>query len=251
MYKNRIRLFETKQTIEKSKDLKILREPFPQFSQPNFRSSLIRNRLYEVYSKTNTSFLKTLVLNLKRFLNQELSKNEFIENCSKYGIGFMLYPNQNSEVIICYFDPYLNLIVIPVYQNTIKALNDNTLDIDEYVDLLEVCITHEDTHKQQFKKYFLYSKNYKYPDSTDNTNLTTKNIAYYNQTIEAQAYGRQLGCVLRKKFPNLTVNLIFQKIWKNELKYELLDIYRDSRVSDKAFDKFFRALYNYLANREA
>lgn len=212
--------------------------------------SLLRKRLFEVYSKTNTTFLKDLILKLQSFLNKKISSKDFINYSIKYGIGFMLYPNQNSENIICCFDPYLNLIIIPVYQNTIENLKNNTLDINEYINLLEVCIVHEDTHKQQFKKYSLYNKNYKFPDFQNPTILTNKQIEYYNQIIEAQTYGRQLGCILRKKFPEESTNIIFQKIWEHKLDFELLDIYKDPRISDKAFNKFFKALYNYLDNRE-
>lgn len=215
-----------------------------------YNRSILRKRLYEVYSKIDIDFVRNLILELQKFLKGQLSIEKIQKDSLKNGIGFMLYPNQDNEAMICSFDPYLNLIIIPIYKNTIKALKTDTLDINSFVNLIEASIVHEDTHKQQFKKYFFYSKNYKLPDTTNNLKLTNKNIAYYNQIIEAQAYGRQLGYLLRKRFPDLQANIIFQKIWKNELDYELLDIYKDSRISGKAFNKFFKTLYTYLDNRE-
>lgn len=243
MIKNKTLLFDNKKP-----KFKILKESINIVDIQG--RSLIRKKLFEVYQKTQTFFLKDLILKLQAFLNKKISAKSFIEYSIKYGIGFMLYPDQNSENIICCFDPYLNLIIIPIYQNIIEGLKNNTLDIENYINLLEVCITHEDTHRQQFKKYSLYNKNYKYPDFSNTSLLTNKQIEYYNQIIEAQAYGRQLGCILKKRFPDESVNIIFQKIWENKLDFELLDIYKDSRISDRAFNKFFRALYNYLSGQE-
>lgn len=109
--------------------------------------------------------------------------------------------------------------------------------------------THEDTHKQQYKQYKDYDKNYIEPVDNDFS------WDYYNQKIEADAFGRQVGKTLRNYFPESNICDILDFIKTNKVPdlelQAILNIYSSEKVNKTSRKKFFRAMYDYLIGEEA
>lgn len=212
-----------------------------------FKISFVKKKLIEAYSKTNTDVIIDLVNKLLDLLHKKISLEDFSDYQKQIGIGFQI---QHTEKLITpFFDPTIGMIVIVVDKSVIERLIIEENYKNTFIKILKSLIVHEDTHKQQFLKYKYFSKNYKEPDS-ETTKLSAKNVAYYNQVIEADAYGREVGYDIRKEHPGLSTNFIFDKIKNKEIGHNLIDIYNDPKISNKAFNKFWRAVYDYLEGEE-
>lgn len=213
--------------------------------------------LYESYRKTDTTVAKPLVQNLYKFTIGEIGLSEFSKYQEKVGIGFDLINNfdVNDEFKPC-FDPITGMIVIAINWSMFKKVSEGEIEfLQELENLVKYTIAHEDTHKQQFMKYNLYSLGYVSPDvDIVSEELSQKEVRYFSQTIEADAYGREIGEMLRLKYPNSNVKDIFKSIYLNDAPSFIMDkirIYRDSRISRKAFQHFWRAVYDYLIGEDS
>lgn len=76
-----------------------------------------------------------------------------------------------------------------------------------------------------------------------------EDVAYFSQTIEADSYGRQVGEALKHLYPEKPISWIFKNVDNPETE-DLLNVYRSSKISKKAFQHFWRALYDYVEGNE-
>ena len=77
-----------------------------------------------------------------------------------------------------------------------------------------------------------------------------KDIDYFNQTVEADAYGREIAARLEKIYPTETVSNLFSRITSNDIQDDyikkIIGVYKDPRISDNANRAFFRSIYDFL-----
>lgn len=220
----------------------------PPFSGPNYW-------LAEVYSKTNLSFIDNLLDSLILFSkNPKEYTAQFFKLELELHIGFLEVSEEDNIKNVA-FDPLTGggMIVIPIKKSQIGLLEKDKDYRKTYKKFLKSKITHEDTHKQQFDKYIGYSKNYKIPESENPFTLKSQaDVDYFSQTIEADAYGREVGEILRELYPDDSIDIIFKDVINNQVLEieEYLEAYKDPRISKKGYQHFWRALYDYLEGKE-
>lgn len=77
-----------------------------------------------------------------------------------------------------------------------------------------------------------------------------KDIDYFNQTVEADAYGREIAARLEKLYPTETVSNLFSRITSNNIQDDyikkIIGVYKDPRINDNANRAFFRSIYDFL-----
>lgn len=77
-----------------------------------------------------------------------------------------------------------------------------------------------------------------------------KDIDYFNQTVEADAYGREIAARLEKIYPTETVSNLFSRITSNDIQDDyikkIIGVYKDPRINDNANRAFFRSIYDFL-----
>ena len=211
--------------------------------------------LREVYSKTNENNFEVLIESLLKFVKEpDKYQEEFYLNVLKFRIGFRLVPE--GQLPNPCFDPLTanGLTIIPIQMSQINFMQTDLDYKQRYIKCLKSMITHEDTHKQQFDRYWGYSKNYKIFSSENPFKLLSKeDVDYFSQPIEADAYARQVGSTIRKIYETESAEKIFDNIInKNILEdiQDLIDVYRDPRISRKGYKHFWTTLYNYLKDNE-
>lgn len=208
--------------------------------------------LAETYSKTNYKVVEDLLQNLILFYpDKNKYQKEFFEKEFKYKIGFYQVPESYS-INCCFFDPNLKMTIIPIKESKIIELCSDPNTYKNYLAFLRQKIVHEDTHKQQFDRYEGYSKDYKFPNNEAFSLKTQADVDYFSQTIEADAYGREAGQTLKDAFPDTYSEILFKMLMtdKTDCIKEYTDVYKDPRISRKAFQHFWRALYDYLKENE-
>lgn len=102
--------------------------------------------------------------------------------------------------------------------------------------------------------YNIYKK-YKNPVSLDWKNIMDKDLNYFDQFVEADAYGREIGARLEHIYNKiLSKSTILNYINNNNISDEyckkIINIYKGPRISKKSNQSFFRALYDYLVGNE-
>lgn len=210
--------------------------------------------LTEAYIRNDSINWLNVFKHIKDFVAGNISKEEFFDYCDKIEIGFEICPGAN--LIGGQFDLNTRKIVIMFTDDILKRIVDfNDNDLKELAANFWVNFTHEDTHRQQqfAAKDFNIFKNYKNITSFDWTEDLGENLEYFNQQIEADAYGREIGARLEKIYKN-SVSSVFFDINANRIKDEyckkIINVYKDPRISDKANKSFFRALYDFLNKNE-
>lgn len=222
----------------------------------HWRETLYKNksfRLMEAYKCTKKldcmDFLKTL----KKACLNEMTETDFKKYCDDKKISFELA--KGEEGIGGYFD--LNEAKI-----TILLTNDVFIEVmiadEQKLGILASNLwcnyTHEHTHMQQAKASKIGFKNYR-PSAVEYWDEDFgKSFDYFNQTIEADAYGREIATRLSSYYAGETVLDIFERIRKNDIKEEyskkIINVYKDFRIDEEVMKHFYRALYDALVGNE-
>ena len=185
----------------------------------------------------------------KRFSGQ-INDKDWNNFCKKNEIAFELI--EGFEQIGGYFDLNDRLIVIQITNDILdKIITGSSGNLQDIADNFYVAFVHEDTHRQQQDKSKVkINRNYK----NSSIEYWNKNLEhdfnYYNQDIEADAYGREIGARLEKEYPEKDSFSILGKVNRNDIEdeyiKETINIYKDPRLDKRVSHKFFRALYDYL-----
>lgn len=141
------------------------------------------------------------------------------------------------------FDPSIGVTIVPITENKIRVITSSEEEKQRYILQLRHLIVHEDTHKQQFDRYEGYCRDYKNPSFTDDAfKLNTQaDVGYFSQTIEADAYGRDVGSILKDIYPDKSANWIFENVIRKNVSEDILEyvnVYRDPRIPKKLFSTF-------------
>lgn len=218
---------------------------------PTIYISYLR-KLQEVYRKTDVRFIDDFVEDLYT----KVVEDEDLEDIArKYNVNIEIVDSNNENLVVkASYGTILNQITFKFSRKGLKNfLSDDLSFYDKAIFDMKRLLTHEDTHKQQgnksdnkaFRKYIklpdLYSKN---PED---------HVDYFDQYVEADAYGRQVGYQLRHQFGNkMSANEIYDEIKKGCVRSDILDVYsnKDNNISEKNRRKFWHTLWQYLDNQE-
>lgn len=208
----------------------------------------------EVYDRVNTKLIENYLDDLINFVLGKLDKETFYQKSKDLRIGFELVKESSKDNPK--FDPSTNnrMTIIPIKKSQLKAIIESKAFKEKYVRFLRNIIAHENTHEQQFDRYEGYCKDYVAPESENPFDLISeKDKQYFSQTIEADAYGRQVGESLLQSYKNLGCENIFKKVINNQIPEDVEDIikvYKSKEISKKAFKHFWTTLYNYIKDNE-
>lgn len=190
----------------------------------------------ESFSETNTTFLKGLILDIKNSTD-----NDFSSILEKYNIkinitdsGRLFYADYNGSCV----NFYINKTLLKIIKNA------DSEDLQNLYIIFAALYSHEDAHVQQLSKYN-FLKNYKANISSD---PDKPDLEYFDQPIEAAAYGKQMGKHLKELYPEKSIYELYDIIENtDDVKY-FMDIYRDPAISKDAKKKFYRALFDEIKN---
>ena len=216
--------------------------------------------LSETYKSTDTTLAENLAKCYILYLRNKLSAEVFYRLEDDCKIVFREVDKQNNQFYVTgAFIKKENLQKIGIDKDYLFVFETNTFTkeslstsdslLKKFLHKITEITTHEDTHKQQYKQYKDYDKNYIEPVDNDFS------WDYYNQKIEADAFGRQVGKTLRNYFPESNICDILGFIKTNKVPdlelQTILNIYSSEKVNKTSRKKFFRAMYDYLIGEEA
>lgn len=213
------------------------------------KSLMTQAWLAEAYKKTNTDFVNDFANCYIAYLNGKIDAKTFstIQYVCNISITIDEAEKLNIFLVKGRYIKQFDIFNISINNYTKSLIKSSKKYQNLFKKKLAELLVHEDTHKQQAKQYYDYDKNY-----IENTPETED--LYYNQKIEADAFGRQIGKALRLLYPNKSVDDIFSifnhKTVKDPYLQSLIDVYKSSRVSEKIKKKFIRALYDFLEGQE-
>lgn len=204
--------------------------------------------LAEAYTRKDNSVCILFLTHLQDTLNEKESIQVFEDYCNKNRVSLEIVAGE--DMFGGYFDLSKRVIVFQITKDLLYIIGlADKHTLESLANILWVSFTHEDTHHQQCKSSKAI-KHYVNPTSTYWNEDIGKNISYFNQTVEADAYGREIAARLEKLYPEDSVFSIFLRINSNKIDYEytkkIINVYRDPRINDKANKAFFRALYDFL-----
>lgn len=222
-------------------------------SKPNKFISFL---LAEAYSRNSDNLDWVEVLKkIKGVYLNEISKEDFSKFLNDKKIKLEIAAGQN--VIGGQFDLDTREMIMYFSKDVFdEILIANEKKLEKIAENFWTNFVHEDTHKQQQKaaKDYKINKNYIKPTNVDWRNLSAEDIKYFDQQIEADAYGREIGARLEKIYKRKSASSILLKVNSNTVKDEyskrIINVHKDPRISKKSNRSFFKALYDYLAGDE-
>ena len=227
----------------------------PQGRSSKYHFSFKSFLLAEVYKRNQDSIDWLEVFkNIRLRLSQKLSTTEWETYCKNLGIRLEIVKKEQS--IGGYFDIDEREVVIEFSYDIlldIETANEEKLQI--LAKNFWVNFVHEDTHRQQQtrSKESIY-KNYKPTRLKDWNKDLKEDLEYFDQHIEAGAHGREIGARLQELYPQKTPSSIFSDISRNDIDEpyvkNIINVYKDPRMSKQNSQKFFRALYDFLSGDE-
>ena len=122
---------------------------------------------------------------------------------------------------------------------------------DEFLIRAKGFFVHETTHKHQdIKSKGLFAASYKEVDKSK----IPIDYSYFNQKIEADAYGRQVGQLLKSRYPNTSYLKLLEMISTGNLSdpecQVIFDIFKSPEISKNIREKFLRATHDFVAGLE-
>lgn len=226
------------------------------FRMNNYTLFVPRTWLTEAYKKSNdVDWVKALRL-YRDCMRNAVSEKDFTSYLDENKIVFETVDGEgliggqfelSTQRVIMIFTKDIKEEIFYANENVLKNLAAN----------FWVNFVHEDTHRQQLNAAGGYDifKKYKAPETLDWTVDLIANLDYYDQSVEADAYGRDVGARLQAKFGKRssfhTIGLISSgKDVNDGYCQKLISIYKDPRISKKSHRAFFRALYDFLSGNE-
>lgn len=217
--------------------------------------NLSLQQLSEAYIRNNSIDWLDVFEHIKNFVSGDMSQKEFFNYCDSIGIALEVV--DGVGLVGGQFDLNSRKIIMMLTNDILNQILDS--DLDDLLSLATIFwinFIHEDTHRQQLKAAgdFNIFKNYKPSTVSDWTEDLGKDLNYFNQQVEADAYGREIGAKLENIYNDSNVYKIFSDINANKIKdlycKKIINVYKDPRISDKANKSFFRALYDFLNKNE-
>lgn len=215
------------------------------------------NLLTEAYIRTEKTkcfeYLKAIQL---YFLGKK-SEKDFKNYCNNHDLGLEIVAGEN--LLGGYFSTNSARIIIQMTNDIkVEIMTSSEQNLKLISDVFWVNFTHEDTHKQQFNKSKLSFKNYKPSTIQYWDEDFDKSFDYFNQKVEADAYGREIGARLSELYKlnkkSGSAEKIFRDIIANNIddlySRKIINAYKDPRIDKDTMKSFYRALYDFLEENE-
>lgn len=232
------------------------------FEESFFRRNMQPNQLLsfllaESYIRNNDNVDWFSIFKLLQSVSQKkISKEKLYKVLDDKKIGIEVLDTA-TNIIGGQFDLLNGKVIIQISKDLyLKIFSANDEWLENLAANFWINFVHEDTHRQQQNAAGNYSirKKYKSPSNLDWTEDLGKDLDYFDQQIEADAYGREIGARLEILEKNKSVANIFLDINSNSINDEyckkIINVYKDPRISKKVNKSFFRALYDFLVGNE-
>lgn len=223
--------------------------------ESNFRLSsnnLLSFLLAESYIRKSNRICLLFLKHLRNSLNNDKDTQDFLNFCKNNKVALEIVDGKDG--IGGQFRLSTQTIIFQMTKDVlfnVGAANDDMLEL--YADVLWTNFTHEDTHAQQASKSKV-KLNYISPTNKFWDEDLGKDIDYFNQTVEADAYGREIAARLEKLYPTETVSSLFLRITSNNIQDDyikkIIGVYKDPRINDNANKAFFRSIYDFLKEED-
>ena len=219
--------------------------------ESNFRLSsgnLLSFLLAESYIRKSNRVCLLFLKHLRNSLNNDKDTKDFLNFCKNNNVALEIVDGEDG--MGGQFSLSTQTIIFQMTKDVlfnVGTANDNMLEL--YADILWTNFTHEDTHAQQMSKSKV-KLNYLSPTNKFWDEDLGKDVDYFNQTVEADAYGREIAARLEKLYPTETVSNLFLRITSNNIQDDyikkIIGVYKDPRINDNANKAFFRSIYDFL-----
>lgn len=204
--------------------------------------------LAESYIRKSNRVCLLFLKHLRNSLNNDKDTKDFLSFCKNNKVALEIVDGEDG--IGGQFSLSTQTIIFQMTKDVlfkVGTANDNMLGL--YADVLWTNFNHEDTHAQQASKSKV-ELNYISPTNKFWDEDLGKDIDYFNQTVEADAYGREIAARLEKLYPTETVSNLFSRITSNDIQDDyikkIIGVYKDPRINDNANKAFFRSIYDFL-----
>ena len=211
-------------------------------------NSLLSFLLSESYIRKSNSICLLFLKHLRNSLNSDKDTRDFLNFCKNNRVALEIVDGEDG--MGGQFSLSTQAIIFQMTKDVlfkVSTANDDMLGL--YADVLWTNFTHEDTHAQQASKSKV-KLNYISPTNKFWDEDLGKDIDYFNQTVEADAYGREIAARLEKLYPTETVSNLFLRITSNSIQDDyikkIIGVYKDPRINDNANKAFFRSIYDFL-----
>ena len=177
------RIAKSLHLIEKSNYKGILR--------PLIGASLQEAYIKEAYRKTDEQMCLDFVYLLKDFLNGEISTDLFLDFQGQH--DFELHVVDGEGIIYAEYRTQFRKIYLYLSPDFLEKISRGE-DLENIAKNIWTNFMHEDTHVQQQKVSKVdIKRNYIPPESLDWKGDLEKSLSYFDQPIEADAYGREIA----------------------------------------------------------
>lgn len=204
--------------------------------------------LAESYIRKSNRVCLLFLKHLRNSLNNDKDTKDFLSFCKNNKVALEIVDGEDG--MGGQFSLSTQTIIFQMTKDVlfkVGTANDDMLGL--YADVLWTNFTHEDTHAQQASKSKV-KLNYISPTNKFWDEDLVKDIDYFNQTVEADAYGREIAARLEKLYPTETVSNLFLRITSNSIQDDyikkIIGVYKDPRINDNANKAFFKSIYDFL-----
>lgn len=215
--------------------------------RPLIGASLQETYIKEAYRKTDEQMCIDFVYLLKDFLNGEISTDLFLDFQEKH--DFELHVAEGEEIIHAEYLTQFRKIYLYLSPDFLEKISQGK-DLENIAKTIWTNFIHEDTHAQQQKASKIdLKKDYIPPESLDWKDVE-KSLAYLDQPIEADAYGREIASRLIAQY--LDKSDIYKDVAENTVKDDyaakIINTYKNPKCKNSK--KFFRAFFDVLQNND-
>ena len=211
-------------------------------------NNLLSFLLAESYIRKSNNICLLFLKLLRNSLNIDKGTKDFLNFCKNNKVALEIVDGKDG--MGGQFSLSTQTIIFQITKDVLFKIgiaNDDVLE--SYANILWTNFTHEDTHAQQVSKSKV-KLNYVNPTNRFWDEDLGKDIDYFNQTVEADAYGREIAARLEKLYPTETVSNLFSRITSNTIQdnyiKKIIGVYKDPRINDNANRAFFRSIYDFL-----
>lgn len=215
--------------------------------RPLIGASLQEAYIKEAYRKTDEQMCIDFVYLLKDFLNEEISTDLFLDYQGKH--DFELHVAEGEGIIQAEYRTQFRKIYLYLSPDFLEKISQDK-DLENIAKNIWTNFMHEDTHAQQQKASKIdLKKDYIPPESLDWKDVE-KSLAYLDQPIEADAYGREIASRLIAQYSDKSD--IYKDVAENTVKDDyaakIINTYKNPKCKNSK--KFFRAFFDVLQNND-
>lgn len=215
--------------------------------RPLIGASLQEAYIKEAYRKTDEQMCIDFVYLLKDFLNREISADLFLDYQGKH--DFELHVAEGEGIIQAEYRTQFRKIYLYLSPDFLEKISQGE-DLENIAKNIWTNFMHEDTHAQQQKASKIDLKKDYIPLESLDWKDVEKSLAYLDQPIEADAYGREIAGRLIAQYSDKSD--IYKDVAENTVKDDyaakIINTYKNPKCKNSK--KFFRAFFDVLQNND-